>query len=180
MILACSGGEGIVLTPTLISAAQTANPRPLIVVDLALHRDVAPGVADLRNVRVVDLAEVAAHAPDESPEAIDSARALVAHAVARYGDGESARALDPAVVALREHVFSLLEREVARIRPASGASADKVAQAEATEAALRRFARTVLHTPTVRAHAHAQDGTVDQYVEAIRALYGIDVAEGAS
>ena len=54
-------------------------------------------------------------------------RAIVAHAVARFDD--ASRTLDPAVVALREHVFGLLEREIARLRPGPGADAEAVARA---------------------------------------------------
>ena len=176
LVLACSGGESIVLTPAMVAAARAESSTPLTIVDLALHRDVAPGVADLRGVNVVNLESVGAQAPEESVGSIEAARAIVAHAVARFGDGESARALDPAVVALREHVFGLLERETARIRPGAGASEEDIARADATEAALRRFAKTLLHTPTVRAREHAQAGEADRYLGAIRALYGIDVA----
>lgn len=175
VVFACSGGESIVLTPSMVAAARAEASKPLTIVDLALHRDVAPGVADLRDVHVVNLEDVGALAPEESISSIEAARAIVAHAVARFGDGETARELDPAVVALREHVFGLLERELARIRPSSGASPEAVAQADATEEALRRFAKTLLHTPTVRAREHAQAGEGDQYLGAIRALYGIDL-----
>lgn len=176
IVLACSGGESIVLTPALVAAARVAASQPLTIVDLALHRDAAPGVAQLRNVHVVDLTTVGAHAPEESLNSVEAARSIVAHAVARFEAGEDARALDPAVVALREHVFGLLEREVTRIRPGAGADPEVIAKADATEAALRRFARTLLHTPTVRARQHAEAGSEMAYVDAIRALYGIDVA----
>lgn len=176
VVFACSGGESIVLTPAMVASARADIAKPLTIVDLALHRDVAPGVAQLRDVHVVNLEHVGAQAPEESLTSIEAARAIVAHAVARFGDGETARELDPAVVALREHVFGLLEREMARVRPAAGADAATVAQADATEMALRRFAKTLLHTPTVRAREHAQAGEGDRYLGAIRALYGIDVA----
>ncbi|PKQ25852.1 MAG: glutamyl-tRNA reductase [Actinobacteria bacterium HGW-Actinobacteria-4] len=175
VVYACSGGESIVLTPAMVAAARSQSTGPLTIVDLALHRDVAPGVSDLRDVHVVNLDDVGAQAPGESLTAIEAARAIVAHAVARFGDGETARGLDPAVVALREHVFGLLERELARVRPATGADPASVEQAEAIEMALRRFAKTLLHTPTVRAREHAQAGASENYLEAIRALYGIDV-----
>lgn len=149
---------------------------PLTVIDLALHRDVEPGVRDLPGVTVIGLDEVGVHAPGESVNAIEAARAIVAHAVARFGDGETARSLDPAVVALREHVFGLLEREVARVRPPAGAEPQAIARADEIELALRRFAKTLLHTPTVRAREHAQAGESSTYLDAIRALYGIDVA----
>ncbi|MDN4474078.1 glutamyl-tRNA reductase [Demequina zhanjiangensis] len=176
VIYACSGGESIVLTPALVSSARAGAAHPLTIVDLALHRDVAPGVEDLRDVRVINLEHVGRHAPGESVEALEAARSIVAHAVARLGDGETERALDPAIVALREHVFGLLEKELARIRPAADADAETVAQAELAEQSLRRFARTLLHTPTVRARELARAGETEHYLHAIRTLYGIDIA----
>lgn len=177
VIYACSGGEALVLTPALVATARARATHPLTIIDLALHRDAAPGVAELNDVHVVSLADVAVHAPDESVEAIEQARTLVAQAVARFGSGESARALDPAVVALREHVFGLLERELAKIRPAPGADAQTIAHAEATEVALRRFAKTLLHTPTIRARERAQAGdATEDYVAAISTLFGIEVS----
>ena len=176
VVFACSGGESVVLTPSMVASARQGLTTPLTIIDLALHRDVAPGVGDLRGVTVIGLDDIGAHAPGESVNAIEAARAIVAHAVARFEDGEAARSLDPAVVALREHVFGLLEREVARIRPGAGASPEAIAHADEMEQTLRRFAKTLLHTPTVRAREHAQAGEAAQYLDAIRALYGIDVA----
>ncbi|WP_062078046.1 glutamyl-tRNA reductase [Demequina globuliformis] len=175
VVLACSGGESIVLTPAMVSSARAHASSDITLVDLALHRDVAPGVAQMRGVHVVDLESVGTQAPEESVSSIEAARAIVAHAVARFGDGESARTLDPAVVALREHVFGILEKELGRVRPAAGASEEAIERADATEQSLRRFAKTLLHTPTVRARELAQAGEEDRYLGAIRALYGIDV-----
>lgn len=176
VVYACSGGESIVLTAAVVAGARQRATGELTIIDLALHRDVAPGVEDLTGVRVIGLTDVAQHAPDESVEAIQAAQDIIAHAVARFGSGESARELDPAVVALREHVWALLEKELAKVRPAPGADQDTMMRAEATEVALRRFAKTLLHTPTVRARELAQSGSAHEYVEAMRALYGIEVA----
>ncbi|NTV39450.1 MAG: glutamyl-tRNA reductase [Demequinaceae bacterium] len=176
VVLACSGGESIVLTPALVAQALGDRRHSLTLIDLALHGDVAAGVELLRDVHVVRLEDVRAHAPGESLAALESARAIVAHAVARYSVGESGRSVDPAIVALREHVFGLLEREVARVRPSVSADLDERDQAAATEAALRRFAKALLHTPTVRARELAESGHTDDYLNAISTLYGLDVA----
>lgn len=175
LVLACSGSESTVLTTHLMRSARANSDRPLTIVDLALHTDVAPDVAHLPGVSVVDLIDVGTHAPDESPATIGAARRIVSQAVAHFEAEENARALDPAVVALREHVFGLMEREVARLRPAAGASDTATEQADVTEQALRRFAKSLLHTPTVQARQHAQAGESAKYLDAIRALYGIDV-----
>ena len=174
VVFACSGGEGVVLTADVVRGARVGVESDLTVIDLALERDIDFAVRDLAHVHVVDLATVGALAPEESVTAIEAARAIVAHAVARFDD--RSRTLDPAVVALREHVFGLLEREVARLRPATGAGAEALAKADAAEQALRHFAKTLLHLPTVRAREHAASGETERYLEAVRALYGIDVA----
>lgn len=176
VVLACSGGESIVLTPSLVGQAMGAREHSLTLIDLALHRDVAAGVEMLRGVNVVRLEDVEFHAPGESMAALETARAIVAHAVARFATGESGRAVDPAIVALREHVFGLLEREVARVRPAPGTDSSIYAQAAATETALRHFAKALLHTPTVRAKEMAESGHTDEYLSALHTLYGLDVA----
>jgi glutamyl-tRNA reductase len=174
VVLACSGGEGLVLSAADVASARSGVSSALTVIDLSLERDVDELVRALPGVTVVDLASVGAMAPEESVTAVEAARAIVAHAVARFDD--ASRTLDPAVVALREHVFGLLEREVARLRPAAGADAETVARADAAEHALRHFAKTLLHVPTVRAREHAVAGEQERYLAAIRALYGIDVA----
>jgi len=174
VVLACSGGESIVLTSNLVAQAMSQRSHSLTLIDLALHRDVAPGVENLRDVSVVRLEDVKAHAPGESAAAIESARAIVAHAVARFSGDEDSRAVDPAIVALREHVFGLLEREVAKLRPTGVEVSD--AQSLEIENALRKFAKSLLHVPTVRAKEMAQAGMADQYLTALQTLYGLDVA----
>jgi len=176
VVLACSGGESIVLTPSLVAQAMSLRGHSLTLIDLALHRDVSPGVELLRGVHVIRLEDVKSHAPGESMAALETARAIVAHAVARFSTGESGRSVDPAIVALREHVFGLLEREVARVRPGPGADTSGYAQAAETEAALRHFAKALLHTPTVRAKEMAESGQTDEYLSALSTLYGLDVA----
>lgn len=169
VVLACSGGDSVVIDASLIPPG-----RDLTIIDLALHHDVDPAVGHVPGVHLINLETVGEHAPGEEVGALGAARAIVAHAVARFDD--QARTLDPAVVALREHVFGLLEREVAALRPGAAASAADVAQAEAAEAALRHFAKSLLHLPTVRAREHAVAGEHERYLEAVSALYGIDVA----
>jgi len=138
------------------------------VLDLALHRDVERAVAKLPGVTLIDLEAVRAQAPGQQPEELAAAAAIVEQEAAEFAVAVEARELDPAVVALRRHVFDILDDEIARVR----ASGDPMA-AE-TERALRRFARRMLHAPTVRAREHVRAGSKDEYLNALHALYGID------
>ena len=86
--------------------------------------------------------------------------------------------MTPAVVALRSHIFSLLDTEIDRAR-ARGDEDGRVEQA------LRHLAGVLLHTPTVRAHELAASGKADEFTSALASLYGIepaqdDIADAAS
>jgi len=168
IVVACSGGSGTSLSVPMLLEVRAGASRPLVVLDLALHRDVDPAVAELRGVTLIDLEAVRAQAPGEQPEVLAAAAAIVEQEAAEFAVAVEARELDPAVVALRQHVFDILDDEIARVR----ASGDPMA--EETERALRRFARRMLHTPTVRAREHVRAGSKDEYLNALHALYGID------
>ena len=78
----------------------------------------------------------------------------------------------PAVVALRRHMFDLLDAEIARARARGDSS-------ERTEQALRHLTGVLLHTPSTRARELARDGEGQSFVDGLVALYGL-VPEVAS
>ena len=174
LVVACSGQRGQVLTVELVSTAQRLRAEPVFIVDLALHSDVAPGVPDLPDVRVVDLLTVAGDAAPEHRDAIAAAQDIVIAAVARFEDDQAARALDPAVVALRRHVSGAVEKEMNRFRAKySSDIADEV------ELALHRVTQSLLHTPTLRARELARTGEGAGYLAALHTLFGIEIGSPA-
>ncbi|MDP5181392.1 glutamyl-tRNA reductase [Blastococcus sp. BMG 814] len=57
VLVTCTGSTGLVVGTDVVAGAMTGRgDRPLVVIDLALPRDVDPGVAALPGVHVVDLA----------------------------------------------------------------------------------------------------------------------------
>ncbi|MFZ2964218.1 MAG: glutamyl-tRNA reductase, partial [Rhodoglobus sp.] len=72
---------------------------------------------------------------------------------------------EPAIIALRSHVFEVLEGELERAR-ARGAGAE-------TEAALRHLAGVLLHGPSQRARELAAEGRVAEFADGLDALFGI-------
>ncbi len=64
VLVTCTGATGLVVHTDVVRAAMAGRSgRPLVVVDLALPRDVDPGVAGLPGVHVVDLALLRVSAP---------------------------------------------------------------------------------------------------------------------
>lgn len=134
-----------------------------LVIDLGLPRNVDPAVAALPGVDLLDLETISLHAPLDELSAQEDAQALVRSAAAGFAAEESA---EPSIVALREHVFGLLEAEIGRAR-ARGAG-------DETEQALRHLAGVLLHGPSVRARQLAVEGRGAEFVAGLDALYGIE------
>lgn len=157
ILITCTTSDEPVVKPEMIVGLE----KPMFIVDLGLPRNVDPAVGELPGVTLLDLETIRVHAPLEELQATDAARAMVKDAAARFVDVRRSRSAQPAIVALRKHVFGLLEAEIAR-RPES-------------EAALRHLVGTLLHTPTVRAADYAMQGRADEVFAAIETLFGIDV-----
>ena len=171
LVVCCSGSTGSVIDAAQLLAARAGRALPPIV-DLALTPDVAYDVHELAGAFVVDLDVVGRNAPAEHAGTVAAARELVDAAVTRFHEDAAARTLDPAVVALRDHVTQMLTREVARVRERGDSE-----QAAEIEHALRRLTSSLLHLPTVRARELAKSGDHADYVAALQTLFGIEVPE---
>jgi len=184
LVITCTTSEHHVVSAATFAAGRTAAEAAApasvgcpvdhsgrrLVVDLGLPRNVDPDVATVPGVDLLDLETIRLHAPLEELQATDAARDLVRDAARRFASVGERKNITPAVVALRAHVFGVLDAEVERVR----ARGDEDGQ---TEQALRHLVGVLLHTPTTRAHELAESGRGDEYVSALSALFGIEVAD---
>jgi len=154
--------------PVAIAAAQVDPPAAArqLVIDLGLPRNVAPDVVEVPGVELLDLETIRIHAPIEELGATDAARELVNRAARNFGRVGEELDLAPAVVALRSHVFDVLDAEIARAK----ARGDDDGR---TEAALRHMAGVLLHTPMVRSREYARAGEQRAWLDGLEAVFGI-------
>lgn len=160
LVITCTSREQPVLDAAVL--AEGGFDGSALVIDLGLPRNVDPDVADVAGVTLLDLETIRLHAPLEELQATDAAREIVRDAAAKFaGEGRQISA-QPAIVALRKHVFGVLERELQR------GGSDEVAEA------LRHFTGMLLHTPTVLAKDAAASGDAEDVFAAVETLFGID------
>lgn len=146
-------------------AAAPDAPRQLVI-DLGLPRNVDPDVAGLAGVELLDLETIKIHAPLEEFGATDAARELVERAARKFSRVGEELDLAPAVVALRKHVFDVLDAEIRRARVRGDDDGR-------TEAALRHMAGVLLHTPMARSREYARAGEQQAWLDGLEALFGI-------
>lgn len=175
LVVACSGQSAGMLDVPLLTAAVAGRTAPLPIIDLALHPHVAAPARLVPGVRVVDLHSVQGSVDPGHLEAVVAAQDIVIAGVAAFEERMAIRRLDPAVVALRQHVSGTVEKELDRLR--AKYPADVAAD---MERALHRVTQALLHTPTLRAQELARTGDGAGYVQALHTLFGIDIHDSES
>ncbi|TQN41263.1 glutamyl-tRNA reductase [Blastococcus colisei] len=183
VLVTCTGATGLVVaTDVVADAMQGRGERPLVVVDLALPRDVDPGVAALPGVHVVDLAllqgERAATPgrPTAGPVAADdiaAAHALVEAETALLRAERQAAEVAPTVSALRSQAAEVVDAELLRLSTRLPAL-DARDRAEIART-VRRVVDKLLHEPTVRVKELAATPGETDYAGALRALFGLGI-----
>jgi glutamyl-tRNA reductase len=176
LVISATGAAATVIDADLVrDALRGRSGRPLVLVDLAVPRDVDPAVGELPAVHRIDIAalreRVAIHG-EATAEEIARGHAIVAEEVRRFVVRRRADELAPLIRAIRERgdqiVRGELDRQAARL---SGLSAEERA---AVEALARGIAAKLLHDPIVELKERSDPGTERAHARLLAELLGID------
>jgi glutamyl-tRNA reductase len=176
LVVSCTGAPGHVITADTVRAALASRApagRPLVLLDLALPRDVDPAAAGLRGVSVIGLEEVrqgphlGAHEED-----VAAVRRIVAEELAAQVSADRAARVAPTVVALRAKAAEVVDAELARLA-GRVPGLDARARREIAQS-MRRIADKLLHAPTVRVKELAGSPGGDSYEAVLRVLFDLD------
>ncbi len=174
LVVSCTGAVGHVLDTAMLTAAVAGRPdRPLVVLDLALPRDVDPAAHEVPGVTVVDLETLAgALATSEHAADVEATREIVVEEVAAFLGWQRAVSVAPTVVALRDMADSVVRAELVRLTGRLP-GLDPHARAE-IEHTVTRVVDKLLHAPTVRVKQLAEEPGGQSYADALNKLFGLD------
>ncbi len=164
LVISCTGSPAPLLDRQRVEQIMTRRAgRPLVVIDLAVPRDVAAEVRDVSGVRLVDLDDLRERAAAAvPPETLAQAEAIVAEETQAFLHWLAGRQAVPTIRALRQQAETILERELA-----SSGDAERMRQFG------RRLLNKMLHHPVVRLRDRAgTHGTV--YLDVARDLFALD------
>ena len=166
---------GAVITRAMVARAMSrrARPGPLVLLDLALPRDVEPGTAGLPGVAVVDLETLAASGVGGGRDAdVAAVRGILAQEFEAYLSAGRAAAVAPTVVALREKAAQVVDAELARLEGRLGGLDPQVSREVARS--MQRITDKLLHAPTVRVKELAGVPGGESYAAMLRVLFDLD------
>jgi len=164
--------------PLLTAAAFAAIPRrgyrSLLIIDIAVPRNVDPEVGEQAGVflyNIDDLQEVTERNLAQRRDAVAVGEAMVESAVIEYAGRCLRRDLSPMIIALRRRFQVVADEELARILPklkeASGHDRRLIEQM------LHRVLAKLLHGPMSLLGEQADPGTAMVYADALRRLFDL-------
>jgi glutamyl-tRNA reductase len=151
--------------------------RPLLLIDIAVPRDVDPTVRDLPGITLYDMDDLqreVARNVDAREAEVARARSVIDEEVERFEAWLSSLEVVPTISALRERGDSVVE-QVLRENESRWESLSP-ADRERVEVMARAIVSRLLHEPTLRLKGTAGDDSY-VYVQALRELFAL---EGAS
>jgi glutamyl-tRNA reductase len=154
---------------------QRRRGRPLLIIDLAVPRDVDPAAADVTGVRLCDIDDlmgVVAGVRAARARAVDEAEAIVAQGVDETMRWLRSLEVTPTIRALRDQVEEICRAELQRLGPRLGELSDE--QKAGLEQLTRSIVRKVLHGPSTRLKEAAAAGQSIRYVDALQTLFALN------
>jgi len=180
VVVSCTGAAGHVVTADMVSAALAARiaagkaQDALVIMDLAMPRDVEPAAAGLPGAVLIGMDQLSEHAGAVRDDDVAAVRAILEAELAAYQSAMDAARVAPTVVALRAKAANVVDAELARLAGRlsgdglSGHALDEIAQT------VRRVVDKLLHAPTVRVKELAGSPGGEEYAAALRVLFDLD------
>lgn len=165
VVISCTGAPDVILDAARVGGAmEQRGGRPLLLLDIAVPRDVTPDVRGIPGVDLVDLDGLRGHAAGAvAPETIAEAEAIVDAEARAFVAWYAGRSAVPTIQALRGRAEAILE--------------DELGHTDGDRQRLREFGERVLnkllHHPLVR----LRDGAAaqgEEYLAVARDLFALD------
>ena len=159
--------------------AREGSPTgPLLILDLAIPRDVEPAVGDEANVflyNVDHLQEILDDNLHKRRESVPEAETIVDQYAQDFLRWFGARGVVPVIRSLRAHWDDVRQSELERLwQKLSHLSAD---DRDVVEAFSKQFLNKILHEPTKRLKQGVGNGQGVEFVEAVRYLHDLETVE---
>ena len=153
--------------------------RPMVIVDISVPRDVDAAVAEVEGVALFDIDDlervVETNLNGRRLEA-ERAEGFVIGAVQGFSAWRRGLSATPAIASLHARGEEIRRAELARMEAQWEDLSD--ADRERLEALTKGIVNKLLHEPTVRVRAAAEDGDDLRYLESLRHLFALEARSG--
>lgn len=171
LLTSTGASDFLVDTHAFEAVAERRAGRELLIVDVAVPRDVDPSAASVPGVTLLDMDDLRAFADlgmAKRRREVSRVRDLIDEEVARFRDAAGGREVAPLVASLRAAIEEIRVAEIER----AGKGLDDEQRA-ALDAVTRSVVAKLLHGPTVRLKEAAGTARGERYADVVRELFDL-------
>jgi glutamyl-tRNA reductase len=175
VLVTTTGAQDLILQAAdVTSLSRERAGRDLVIVDVAVPRDVDPAARRIPGVTLLDMDDIGAFIDaglDARHGEVERVGLIVDDEVERYAAMMSAREVAPLITDLRRRADEIRTAELERFQAKLAGLDD--GQREVVEALTRGIVNTLLHEPTVRLKDAAGRARGDRLAESLRDLFDL-------
>ena len=154
--------------------------RPMFFIDIAVPRDVDPGMNKVDGIFVYDIDDlqqaVASHVADRRKEA-ELAERIITSEVERFHARLQTLDVVPTIVSLQDHLETIRQAEIDRVRGRLGPLSPE--QELAIETLTRGIVNKIMHTPISTLKTAAREAEATTVVDLVRRLFNLQDKKSA-
>lgn len=180
ILISSTGAPHLILTERMISEAMlTRAHRPLVLIDIAVPRDIDPDAANIPHVKLFDidhLNEKLEGALAERMAEVPQVKSILDEEIKEFEEYMKSLEMIPIISDIRQQAESIrkemLEKTLRRLPDLTDAERARI------EAMTQALVKQILHAPTNRLRAEASCPHAPEYAAVARTLFGLQ-SEGS-
>ena len=175
VVVSCTGAAHQVLSKADVVRATRGRKRgPLLLIDIAVPRDIDPRVNEIDNVYLYDidgLQNLVSSNLEERRSAAEEAKRLVVREVQAFEHWRLSQQITPVIVSLRQGLLALGQGEIERFRGRLGDLDAK--HLRVVEELTRAVIQKILHRPLRHLHGAVERGDVAECAALYREIFAL-------
>ena len=176
VVISATAAPHVLIELDHVRGAMSARPeRPLLLIDIAVPRDIDPEVSTVPNVHRFDLDHLQARLDaglSARQRHVPQVEAIIEHELAGYQAWLRSQESAPTIAELRQRARRIVEHEVSEALAQLPTLND--AERARIEHLGKRIVNRLLHEPTVRLRREAENGQGAQLAAIVRELFQLD------
>ncbi|RMG94183.1 MAG: glutamyl-tRNA reductase [Chloroflexi bacterium] len=176
LVISATGAADYVITPTLVETAVSQRPdRPLVLLDIAVPRNIDPTVKAIAGVELVDmdvLQQQIDHALSDRAQEIPHVERIIEAEITALRGQIRQLAVRPVIAGLRQKAEAIRQQELARMRRYMPEMDEQTWRH--IEHLSHSLINKLLHEPTVRLRTEAENGRSEEIASTVRQLFGLE------
>lgn len=177
VVISSTGAPHIVLSLQQVTKIlQERRNQRLLIVDIAVPRDVEPGVGELDQVDLFNIDQLKTQVEtnlEQRCSEINKVREIINHEVTQFLTWYQSLEVKPVISELRHRAEEIREQELQRALNRFGPGLSE-REVQVVSDLTRRIVNKMLHQPIVCLKEEAGEGNGHVYTAAIRHLFGLD------